>query len=480
MPKHFLSLIPTIVLSALLFLWLPAQAQSANDAAIANSNSLVELPSVAPVVQKAQDAVVNITTIKVVKGGMGGLRGMPRGFNRIPDDLFNEFFGLPVPPPSREHKERALGSGFIFDPEGYIITNNHVVDGVDDISVKLSDGKEITAQIIGRDPKTDLALIKLTKPGPYPFISLGDSDKVNIGDWLVAIGNPFGLEHTVTAGILSARGRAIGVGPYDDFLQTDASINPGNSGGPLLNLKGEVVGINTIIIAGGTGIGFAIPSKVAIKIIDQLKTNGRVDRGWIGVLIQELTPEMAKGFGIDENTQGALVGSVVDGSPAQKGEIKHGDIITQFDGKPIATIQELTTVVADTAIGKTVDVIVLRDKKPVTLKITVGRLEDEELPSGTSAVGDVDLGLSLVEITPEISARLGLQEITGLLVERVEPGSVASDIGISAEDIILEVDRKPVKTLQDYQKALRQHDKNLPLLLFVKRNNQTLYFSLSL
>ncbi|MDR2368081.1 MAG: Do family serine endopeptidase [Deltaproteobacteria bacterium] len=460
----------------------PAQpAAPAPPAAPPTGERLVALPSVAPVVQKASPAVVNIFTVKVVRSETNRLRrNPPRGFRGLPDEFMEEFFGFPVPPP-REYKERALGSGFIFDPQGFIITNNHVVEGADDIKVKLDDGREISAEIIGRDPKTDLALIKLTTPGTYPFVRMGNSDLVTIGDWLVAIGNPFGLEHTVTAGILSARGRTIGVGPYDDFLQTDASINPGNSGGPLLNLYGEVVGINTIIIAGGNGIGFAIPSNVATKIIEQLKTSGRVDRGWIGVLIQEVTDDVAKGFGLQES-QGALVGSVTDGSPAQQGGIRHGDIIVEFDGKPIKAFQELSSVVADTPIGKEANVVVIRDRKRVTLKLTVGRLEDDSQPgTGTSGTpGGIDLGLTLREVTPEIRARLNLGENAGLLVEGVAADSVAAEVGIQPQDVILEIDRTPVKTIADYNNLLRKHPKDTPLVMWVQRANQTIYYTLTL
>ncbi|MDR2386034.1 MAG: DegQ family serine endoprotease [Deltaproteobacteria bacterium] len=440
---------------------------------------LVGLPSVAPVVERASPAVVNIFTVKVVRNDLNRFRRRaPRG---LPEDFMEEFFNFPVPPP-REYKERALGSGFIFDPEGYIITNNHVVEGAEDIKVKLDDGREISAEIVGRDPKTDLALIKLTSPGPFPYVSIGNSDQVKIGDWLVAIGNPFGLEHTVTAGILSARGRTIGVGPYDDFLQTDASINPGNSGGPLLNLYGQVVGINTIIIAGGSGIGFAIPSNVATKIIEQLRATGRVDRGWIGVLIQEMTEDMAKGFGVSES-QGALVGNVTEGSPAQQGGIRHGDIIVEFDGKPIKQYSELSSVVADTAIGKVVDVVVIRDRKRVTLKLTVGRLEDESQPgpglTGTTAA--IDLGLTLREITPEIRSRLNLNENQGgLLVEGVSVDSLAAEVGIQPSDLILEIDQNPIKTINDYNRVLRQHPKEAPLLLWIQRGQQTIYYTLNL
>ncbi|MDR1111481.1 MAG: Do family serine endopeptidase [Deltaproteobacteria bacterium] len=481
MPKRLIApIFAAMVLGLLLVPGQPAAAQADQAAAGGQVQTLVGLPSVAPVVEKTSPAVVNIFTVKVIRNEMNrSRRGGPRNFRGIPDDFLEDFFGFPVPPP-REYKERALGSGFIFDPQGFIITNNHVVEGADDIKVKLDDGREITAEIIGRDPKTDLALIKLTTPGPYPFISLGDSDKVNIGDWLVAIGNPFGLEHTVTAGILSARGRTIGVGPYDDFLQTDASINPGNSGGPLLNLFGEVVGINTIIIAGGNGIGFAIPSNVAVKIIEQLKTSGRVDRGWIGVMIQEVTPEMAKGFGVEDGQGGALVGSVNDGSPAQQGGLKHGDIIVEFDGKPIRQFQELTSVVADTPIGKEVNVVVIRDRKRVTMKLSVGRLEDDGQAAGQGgSSGDIDLGLTLREVTPEISARLNLGDASGLLVEGVGADSLSAEVGIQPQDVILEIDRKPVKSLSDYNSALRTHPKDTPLLLWIKRGGMTIYYTLS-
>ncbi|MDR1656774.1 MAG: Do family serine endopeptidase [Deltaproteobacteria bacterium] len=441
-----------------------------------DTGNLVALPSVAPVAHKAKPAVVNIFTVKFVKSGQRNSNR--RGFRGTPEEFFEDFFGFQVPP--RSNKQSALGSGFIFDPQGFIITNNHVVEDADDIKVKLADGRELTAEIIGRDPKTDLALIKLTTPGPYPYISLGDSDRIEIGDWLVAIGNPFGLEHTVTAGILSARGRTIGVGPYDDFLQTDASINPGNSGGPLLNLRGEVVGINTIIIAGGSGIGFAIPSNVATKIIDQLKANGRVERGWIGVLIQELTPDMAKSFGLDDNTQGSLIGNVVEGSPAETGGLKHGDIIVEFDGKPIKAWQELTSIVADTPIGKVVNVVVVRDKKKVTLKLTVGKLEDDGSSLGGLSSPGFDLGLTLQELTPELAARHDLGGRSGLLVQGVGNDSLAAEAGIQPQDIILEVDRQPVPTLAEYQRIVRQHAKGTPILLWIKRGNQTIFFSLGL
>jgi serine protease Do len=441
---------------------------------------LVVLPSVAPVVEKATPAVVNIFTVKTRRGGPRSRFSRPAPGPNMPgppDNLFDDFFGFPQAPP-QVYRERALGSGFIFDEEGYIITNNHVVEGADEIKVILENKQEIAAEIVGRDPKTDLALIKLTKAGKYPFLKLGDSEKVQIGDWLVAIGNPFGLDHTVTAGILSARGRAIGAGPYDDFLQTDASINPGNSGGPLLNLDGEVVGINTMITSQGTGIGFAIPSKMVVKIIAQLKTKGFVERGKIGVYIQPITQDMAKTLGLDE-AKGALVSDIVSGSPAEKSGIKHGDVVVEFDGQPIGQFSELTAIVADTPVGKVVNLVVVRAKKRTPLKLTVALLEDDTLAiSGTSETS-IDLGLTLRPLTPEKAKELGIDS-KGLVVEKVEPASSGADSGIRANDIILEVDRRPVDSLQDYVDILKAHTQEDALLLWVRRDKLTIYVSVPL
>ncbi|MDR1084448.1 MAG: Do family serine endopeptidase [Deltaproteobacteria bacterium] len=442
---------------------------------------LVVLPSVAPVVEKATPAVVNIFTVKTHRGGPRSRYSRPSpGPNapRSPDNLFDDFFGFPQAPP-QVYRERALGSGFIFDEEGYIITNNHVVEGADEIKVILENKQEIAAEIVGRDPKTDLALIKLTKAGKYPFLRLGDSEKVQIGDWLVAIGNPYGLEHTVTTGILSARGRAIGAGPYDDFLQTDASINPGNSGGPLLNLNGDVVGINTMIIAGGNGIGFAIPTKIAGKIIDQLKSKGQVERGWAGVVIQPVTNDMIKSFGV-ENTNGALVSDVMDDTPAKRAGIQHGDIIVEFDGQAIKEYGDLTAIVADTPVGKVVNVVVIRAKKRTTLKMTVARLEDDSQPPAGPEGANIDLGLTLREITPEMAQRWNVTEASGLFVEQVAPNSLADGAGIRVRDIILEINSVPVKTLQDFNTQMKNNSKEETVLIWLRRGERTLYCPVSL
>ncbi|MDR2349306.1 MAG: DegQ family serine endoprotease [Deltaproteobacteria bacterium] len=431
-------------------------------------------------VKKVKPAVVNIFTVKVVRPrGFNFPRspfGMPFGFD---DDFFNNF-GVPNQQQQpREYKERAMGSGFIFDPAGYVITNNHVIDGADEIKVKLDDGQEIAAEVIGKDPKTDIALLKLKKDGTYPYILFGDSDKVEIGDWLVAIGNPYGLEHTVTAGILSARGRALGAGPYDDFLQTDASINPGNSGGPLLNLTGEVVGINAMIAAGGNGIGFAIPSSMATKIVDKLKTVGRVDRGWLGVYIQEVTSELAKAFGLAE-PKGALIGTIQPGTPAEEAGFRHGDVVLVFDGKPIKHFSELSSFVADTAVGKVCDVVVWRDNKEQTIKVKIGLLPDsgQNMTSGGST--PQDLGISVREITPDIARSLGIDPPMGLLVENVVADSPAAQAGISPKDIIIEIDRVRVNTIADYQRVLREHDKKSPFIFFLKRGEGNIFVTVNL
>jgi serine protease Do len=307
-------------------------------------------------VKRVKPSVVNISTTTLVKGPdlYDRFFGQANPFRDFfGEDFYERFFG---DMPQREFKQRSLGSGFIIDRDGYILTNNHVVEKAQSIKVRLSDEKEYDAKVVGRDPKTDIALIKINTRQNLPVAPLGDSDSLEVGDWLIAIGNPFGLEHTVTAGIVSAKGRVIGAGPYDDFIQTDASINPGNSGGPLFNLNGEVVGINTAIVSGGQGIGFAIPINVAKELLPQLKTKGRVVRGWLGVMIQKVTPEIAKGFGLKES-EGALVSDVMEGSPAEKAGIKRGDVIVSYNGKRIKEMDQLPKLVGTTEVGKKVKVV---------------------------------------------------------------------------------------------------------------------------
>ena len=430
--------------------------------------------SFADLAEKVKPAVVNISTEKTVR-----IPGSPFRHFFGPDEPFGDFFRrfFDEDIPDRELKQQSLGSGFIIDKDGYIITNNHVVEGADEIKVKLADGREFKAKVIGRDPKTDLALIKITTLFKnLPVLPLGDSDKIRVGDWVLAVGNPFGLEHTVTQGIISATGRVIGSGPYDNFLQTDAPINPGNSGGPLINLKGEVIGINTAIIATGQGIGFAIPSNMAKAIVSQLKEKGKVVRGWLGVSVQTITPEMAAAFGL-KKPEGALVSDVVAGGPAQTAGIKRGDIITAYDGKEIKRMSDLPRLVAETPVGKTVEIKVIRDGKEMALKATIS-----ELPAGKIAFGgpvsEESLGMRVDNITPRWSHQLGIEDKSGVVVTGVAPNSPAEEAGIQVGDIIKEINRKPIRNMKDYESGLSGWERGKPLLLLIKRGGQTFYVSI--
>ncbi|MDR3038264.1 MAG: Do family serine endopeptidase [Candidatus Adiutrix sp.] len=436
---------------------------------------LTSLPSFAPIVEKAEAAVVFISVTKTAPAQ----RPMRAPVNSpTPDDFFERFFGRP-PQDGRQMRERkstGQGSGFIFDPEGYIITNNHVVEGAEEIKVKLSGGEEIAAEIIGLDPKTDLALIKLKKAGPYPYLNLGDSQKVKIGDWVVAIGNPFGLDHTVTAGILSARSRSIGAGPYDDFLQTDAAINLGNSGGPLLNLHGEVIGINTAIIAGGNNIGFAIPTGLAKGVVNQLKSKGRVVRGWMGVVIEEVKPALAKEFGLGE-PRGALVREIDAKGPAVAAKLKPGDVILKFDDREVKQWQDLPLIVANTEVGKKVKVVVFRQGRESILDLTVAELKDTA-SEGAKAEAE-DLGLTLTEITPELRSRHNLADQDGLFVAAIEADSPAAESDFQVADLIFEVNGRPVRNKADYREILKSKKAGEVLLFLVKRGERTIFLTIT-
>ena len=387
------------------------------------------------------------------------------------EDFFDKFFGNS---PRRELKQKSLGSGFVIDREGYILTNNHVVEKASSIKVKLSDEKEYDAKIIGRDPKTDIALIKIDVNHELPSAIFGDSDKLEVGDWVVAIGNPFGLEHTVTAGIVSAKGRVIGAGPYDDFIQTDASINPGNSGGPLLNLKGEVVGINTAIVSGGQGIGFAIPINVVQGLLPQLKSKGKIARGWLGVVIQKITPEIAKSFGLKE-AEGALVSDVMEDGPAEKAGIKRGDVIISFNGKKIKDNEMLPRLVAATEIGKKAKVEIIRDGKPAGIEIVIGELPEEGLKASKKPEVEKDFGLVVQDITPEIAKHLNLKDRSGVIATDVAPGSPAGDADIRSGDIIKEISRKPIRNMADFKAAMKNANIKEGIVILVKRENTTFY-----
>ncbi|HVN24596.1 MAG TPA: DegQ family serine endoprotease [Syntrophorhabdales bacterium] len=429
------------------------------------------LPQFTTLVKEVSPSVVNISTTTVVKGMDQGERFMGPFREFFGEDFFEKFFG---DHPQREFKQRSLGSGFIIDKEGYILTNNHVVEKASAIKVRLKDGKEYDAKVVGKDSKTDIAVIKISTKNGVTVAPLGDSDKLEVGEWVLAVGNPFGLEHTVTAGIVSAKGRVIGQGPYDDFIQTDASINPGNSGGPLFNLKGEVVGINTAIVSGGTGIGFAIPINLAKSLLPQLKSKGKVVRGWLGVVIQKVTPELAKSFNLKES-EGALVSDVMEDSPASKADIHRGDVIISFDGNRIKEMEQLPKLVAGTEVGKKVKLGLIRDGKNIEVDITVGELKDEKREAREAPETEKNYGLVVQNITPEIARHLNLKDRRGVIVTDIQPGSPAENADLRAGDIIAEINKKPVRNVVDFKEIMKSANLKNGIVILVKRENVTFY-----
>jgi serine protease Do len=432
------------------------------------------LPSFANLAEALGPSVVNIRVTKVQKTDgpdMPDLQNSPFG------DMFKGFFG-DMPQTPKEYKSSGAGSGVIINANGTILTNNHVVDGTTEIIVTLSDKQEYKARVLGRDPKTDLAVIKIDSKGPFKAAVLGDSDAARVGEWVLAIGNPFGLSNTVTSGIVSAKGRVIGAGPYDDFIQTDAPINPGNSGGPLFNMKGEVIGINTAIIPNGQGIGFAIPVSTAKALLPELSTKGTVTRGYLGVDIQNITEELVKSLNL-KNDKGALVSEVVEGSPADKAGMKRGDVITLFNGKEIQDSHELASTVAATPLDKEVPLRVVRDGKEMTLRVKVSRLDSREpgnTPAEESSQGK--WGLQLQDLTPELARQLGAKSEHGVVVAGVQPGSPADNVSVQRGDVILEVNRQPVKGVADMKEKIeRSHTKD-SLLLLIQRGGSNLYLVL--
>ena len=441
----------------------------------------VALPDFADLAAHISPTVVNISTTQEMKstpfepggpGGGGGEEGDP--FHEF-FGPFERFFG----PPRRPYKAKSLGSGFIIDPGGTIITNNHVVENADEIVVKLATGKEYKAKVVGRDQKTDIALIEINGASGLPAVQLGDSEGLRVGEWVVAIGNPFGLENTVTAGIVSALSRHINQGPYDNFIQTDAAINPGNSGGPLLNTKGEVVGINTAIFSrggGNIGIGFAIPINLAKEIVPQLKDKGHVTRGWLGVMIQKVTPDIAESLGLDE-PKGALVADVVKDSPAEQAGIKQGDVIIDYDSKPVGDSSELPLLVARTAVGTSVKLTAIRDKERLTFSVKIAELKEEEMAQGGSGTSE-DLGLTVQTLTADLAENLGLDRgLKGVVVTQVEQGGPAGEAGLRRGDVILEVNRTPVKDVDAYRKSLKAGGKGKSVLFLVRRGDNTIFLA---
>jgi serine protease Do len=375
------------------------------------------------------------------------------------------------------------GSGFIITADGYILTNNHVVDGATRVQVRLDDGRELDAKVVGRDPQTDLALLKIDAAS-LPVVPLGESGTLRVGEPVMAVGNPFGLEQTVTTGIVSATGRVIGEGPYDDFIQTDASINPGNSGGPLINARGEASGINTAIVSGSggsIGIGFAVPVHLAKFAVPQLAETGRVERGWLGVTAQPLTRDLAAGLGL-ARTEGALVSQVWDGSPALAAGMRRGDVIVELDGRKITRATDLSLLVAASPIGKDIAVSVLRDGKPMTLTARVARREG---PAGVAATAPpaeagqrARLGVAVEALTPALAGQLGLGETTGVIVRQVQGGSPAAEAGIRPGDVIVEANRQPVKSVEDLRRAVDATQSGTAVLLLIQRDGASSYLTL--
>ncbi|MFP4346675.1 MAG: DegQ family serine endoprotease [Desulfococcaceae bacterium] len=468
MGKRMLSIPPYFRVISVACLLILSAISSAH---VLPARALTAPESFSDIAEKVTPSVVNIRTEKSVTGGGRVFRhfGGPFG-DEDPFDMFERFFGGD---PEREFKQRSLGSGFVIDKSGYIVTNNHVIEGADEIQVRLSNDQEYDAEIVGRDPNTDIALIKITQDADLPVVTLGDSDTLKIGQWVVAMGNPFGLEHTVTAGIVSAKGRVIGSGPYDDFIQTDASINPGNSGGPLLNTKGEVVGINTAIIASGQGIGFAVPINLAKDIIDQLQESGEVTRGWLGVAIQDITPEIAEYYGIKE-VKGVLVTEVFEDDPAEKAGIRARDIIVSVNGRPVEDTRDLTRLVAGLSVGQKTAVKVLRNGNRETFEVTIARREEEKILSrkDEDRKEEESLGIQVSEISPEIARRYGISEKEGVMVMDVESGSKAEAAGLMAGDIVKEINHEPVGSVEDFRRIIDGVDEGEPINLFIRRINR--------
>ena len=415
---------------------------------------------------KLSPTVVNVKVTKIEKATFRG----PQMHGGQFDDFFRHFFkDMPQMPENR--RTQGAGSGVIISNDGYVLTNNHVVEDAKEVMVTLTDNEEYEAKVIGRDPKTDLAVLKIDAKKSFPAAALGDSEYLNVGDWVVAIGNPFGLNHTVTSGIVSAKGRVIGAGPYDDFIQTDASINPGNSGGPLFNMQGEVVGINTAIIPQGQGIGFAIPVNTAKPLIPQLVSTGKITRGYLGVNIQTITSDLAKALQV-ENRDGALVADVVSGSPADDAGIERGDIIIAYNGQKVKDSQDLPAKVAATPVGEKATVTVLRDGNEKELTVKIGQLASDQTDrEDTAQSSKGKWGLKLRDLDARIGSQLGIKADEGVVIVGVEPGSPAQEAGLRKGDVIVEVNRKPVKSVDDIKENIDGSEGKDHLLLLVQRQN---------
>ncbi len=433
-------------------------------------------PDFVELAKKLNPTVVNIRTAKNIKPKQRPQRRQQNPFgNNLFDDFFNRFFD--ETPQQRPRREQNLGTGFIISADGYILTNNHVVNGADEVMVKLSDGREVKGELKGFDEKVDLALIKINDKEKLPFAELGDSDALEVGEWVMAIGNPFGLSHTVTAGIVSAKGRVIGSGPYDDYIQTDASINPGNSGGPLFSAQGKVIGINTAIIAGGGGgIGFAIPISLAKTIVNQLRDSGKVTRGYLGVRFQPLTADLARSFGLDSE-KGALIATVEKDTPAERDGLKAGDVILEYDGRIINEGNELPRYVAATPIDKKVKLVIFRDGRRQEITLVVGKLKDGTADASSGSNSESErIGITVEELRKETADRLGIRDTKGLVITEVKPGSSAEEAGISSGSIIIEMNGQRPETLSAFKGVTAKLNKGDVVRLLLKRPDNSVHY----
>jgi serine protease Do len=451
----------------------------------------------ADLAEKLLPAVVNISTSQTITS-KDEMMDLPPDLQLPPGSPFEQFFHDFMDKQKNsphKHKATALGSGFIVDPNGYIVTNNHVIEDADEITVILQDDTNLTATVVGRDKKTDLALLKVVTKKPLPSVNWGDSDKARVGEWIIAIGDPYGLGGTVTAGIISARSRDINSGPYDEYLQTDAPINRGNSGGPMFNMDGDVIGVNTAIFSpsgGSIGIGFAIPASLAKNVIDQLRDHGHIRRGWLGVRIQAVTQDIADSLGLDKG-RGALVSSVTPDGPAAKAGIQAGDVILNFDGKEVPEMRRLPLMVAETDADKTVPITVFRKGEKVELKIKVGELSakeeaddqkdvpEEKAPPAPNTEKVDDLGISAAPLTDTLRARYEIKkDVKGIIVTTVSSEGIAADQGIEAGDVISEASQQDLKTPKDLIEQIKQSKKSSkPLLLLINRKDDLRYVAIT-
>ncbi len=427
--------------------------------------------SISPTVKRLTPSVVNISTTNVVRA------------SPYQDEYFKKFFEkfFPEQMPEREFRNKGLGSGFIMSSDGYIITNNHVVRKAEEIEVILEGGKKYTAKIVGTDPVTDIALLKIDPEGSLPAVEMGDSSTLAIGNSVFAIGNPFGLGHTVTAGIVSAKGRALGIGRYDNFIQTDAAINPGNSGGPLFDYEGKVVGVNTAVMARGQGLGFAIPIDMAKTVVEHLKVHGRVIRGWLGIMIQDITPEISEALGINRD-KGGLVSEVKEGSPADNAGIRRGDVIVSVGSEKIPDAATLARKLALTSPGVDTEFAVLRDGKEMVFTVKlVEHPENEKTEEFHDKLKtEEELGIEVSEITEQLRSRFKIKTSDGVIIARVARGSLASEAGFRPGDVIVEVNRDAVSGLDEYHGALEKHGSGGTLLFLIERKGRTIYLGVKM